>query len=223
MLVALLIAGFVVIRRRKGAEQDFGEPPLEPLAAAEPAPAPIAAPPAAEPAPANMREQARGELEFQPLSMRLSLVYATLRFRVTLKALTEIAPATLRGDMISAHGSLGQDEQLKPALDGLTVLGEVPRLSPGEGTEIEGEIQLPISAIKPVREGSISRFVPLVRLAFVDKGEAPDAPHLDLGCVFALGEAGKGDTLGPLRIDTGPREFRELAGREIEQGRRRAF
>ena len=199
--------------------------PASPLTAASPPSG--AARADASPVTTPRRPRASGELAFDPLSLRLSLVYATLRFRLGLTAVTEIPPAHLLGDMISAHGSLGRDAQLTPAIDAFARIAAIPRMAPGQSVTLSGELQLPLSAIRPVREGAGSFMIPLVRFAFLDDDEHAQAEHtlprLDLGCVFALGLPGDGRGLAPIRIDTGPREVSGLAANEIEAGRRRSL
>lgn len=210
-------------------------PPAAPLnvvtpTAAEPAVAPApaatnAASLAASPPPATgPRSRASGELIFDPIQMRLSLVYATLTFRFTLRAVTAIPPGLLHADMFAAHASYSQDEQLCPPLQAMPVLGRIPRMAAGQAVALEGELQLPLSAIRPVHEGNASFFVPLVRLAMrtdpASEDYDADLPHLELGCVFTIGLPSQTGVLAPLRMDTGPRDFSGLDVREIAAARR---
>ncbi|MBH0113995.1 hypothetical protein I5E68_13690 [Novosphingobium sp. YJ-S2-02] len=176
--------------------------------------------------------RASGELAFDPLSLRLSLVYATLRFRLQITAETEIPPARLLADMISAHGSLGKEAQLAPAVETLTEIGSISPLARGQSQIVTGELQIPLAAIRPVRDGNGAFMVPLVRLAFLDEEPSasqpaplptPGLPRLELGCVFAIGLPGEGRAIAPIRIDSGPREVGGLVAQEIEAGRRRSL
>jgi len=196
-----------------------GLPRPEPAVAASVA-KPIAVPhePASAATPANAN-RARGQIDFQPVAMRLSLVYATLQFRMMLTAGTEFPPGRVFGDMISAHGSLPQSHQLFPAVEKLALMHTFSRLSPGQTLEVKGEIRLPLNAIRPVQQGGASFMVPLVRVALLGDNE-PGLPHLELGCAFTIGLLTGGPALAPLRLDTGPRDFTGLSGREIEAARR---
>lgn len=236
---AALALAFLLMRRRSASatEEEAGieekpeqiELPVEP--APEPAPPvresippPIPAPAfararAAEPAPSSQAIRARGEIAFEPVAMRLSLVYATLQFRVRLTAQTEIPAGRLLADMISAHGSLPQSMQLAPPPEALGAIQAIAPLAPGQVQEMKGELQLPLNAIRPVHHDGASFMVPLVRLALLGSGD-PALPHLEIGCVFTVGIPGAGPALAPLRLDTGPREFTSLAAREIETARR---
>ncbi|MCJ1962392.1 hypothetical protein [Novosphingobium mangrovi (ex Hu et al. 2023)] len=247
LLALLLLGGFALARRksegRKVAPQPAPRPTPRPTPrpAAAPTPSPDVAPPAPTPAPtptpvpapppASNRPQAHGEIAFEAVSLRLSLVYASLRFRLSLRALTEIPPANLHADLTSAHGSASREEQLAPALESLPVIASLPGLREGEDIVREGELQLPLSAIRAVNEGSARFFVPLVRLALVADMAHPEAsaaqPELGLGLVFTVGQPGRAgadsptSALAPIRIDTGPRDMAVLDVREIAAGRRK--
>ncbi|WP_159981813.1 MULTISPECIES: hypothetical protein [unclassified Novosphingobium] len=179
-----------------------------PAKTAPAAPQPAFAPPPLAPA----EEQARAEIIFEPVSLRLSLVYATLQYRVAIAAVTDLPASQLLGDMIGAHGSMTPEEQLAPPVEVLTALKSVPPIAGGESVTLTGEVQLPLTAIRPLLQGTASFFVPLVRLSIL--GEA-----MALRRVYTVGIEGGGAGLSPLRLDTGPREHRELAAREVEAAR----
>lgn len=236
-VLAILILSFLLTRRRSQPAESGWDEPLqeESTVASEPVPMPTitAALPAAVPPPipvllsetlqiagnpAPELARARGQLDFQPVALRLSLVYATLQFRLLLTAQTEIPEGRLLGDMISAHGSLSQVAQLQPSPEELVPLQRIPRLAPGQVYEVKGDLRLPLNAIRPVKQGEASFMVPLVRLAMLGDGET--SPHLELGCVFTVGLPSNGPALAPIRLDTGPRDHARLAAREIEDARR---
>ncbi len=154
-------------------------------------------------------------VHFEPVSLRLSLVYATLQYRLTLSAPEAgiSQPWSVLGDMISAHASLSQAEQLAPDPSSLPLRHSLDGLAPGETRAFKGELQLPLNAIRVMRQGQASLFVPLVRLCLAD-GQG----HLERR-VFTLGVPGEGSGLAPIRLDTGPRDHAELAVREIEAAR----
>ena len=169
--------------------------------------------------PAQELARTRVSIAFRPLAMRLSLVYATLQFRLQLTAQTAIPEGRLLGDMISAHGSLSQAAQLSPPLEVLATLNPIPAMAPGQTYEIAGELRLALNAVRPVRQGNASFVAPLVRLALLGNGAATE-PHLELGCVFTVGIPGDGAGMTLLRLDTGPRDFISLSAREIGTAKR---
>lgn len=184
-------------------------PAPEPEAALPPPPLPTPAFSPARPAPA-LDDIA---LALDPVTMRLSLFYATLQYRVRLTATSSHPALKLTGDLISAHASLTREEQLAPQPENLLPLHSLPGLDPGEGVELKGEIQLPLTEIRALRQGNGSFLVPLARFCLV--GEDGTA----LRRVFTLGIPGNGAGLNPLRIDAGPRNFEPLAASEIEEAR----
>lgn len=152
------------------------------------------------------------DIAFEPLGLRLSLVYATLRYRLVLTALHDMPTGHVLGDMISAHGSLSPAEQLAPPPEMLTPLAPLPPMRAGERRERTGEMALPLSAIRAVRRGDASFLVPLVRLCLLREGAPP------MRRVFTLGLPGEGPGLAPLPLGA-PRNFEPLAAREVEQAR----
>lgn len=190
--------------------------PTEPKPATSPAETAPLRPlptPGFPPSPAPAAPRGGIAVDFEPVSIRLSLFYATLQYRISLKAAEACAPLELSGDLISAHGSFTQEEQLAPQPGDLSTLHTLPALAAGETAELKGEVQLPLSQIRALRRGGGSFLVPLARFCLA--GEDGTA----LRRVFTLGPAGGGAGIVPLRIDTGPRSFQPLRAREIEAAR----
>ena len=180
-----------------------------------PAQAPVAAAPV-PPAPApTLASTERAEVALETVLMRQSLVYATLVYRITLAAPANGIPAgaVIAADMISAHASLSQAEQLAPDPASVPIRHRFEALAPGETREVKGEIQLPLNAIRPLRQGNATLFVPLLRLFLA----LPDGSIERR--VFSLGLPGEGAGLAPVRIDTGPRDHAPIQSREIAGAR----
>lgn len=228
-LVLLALGAFAWNRRRRDAAHEAAEwdepeiaeelavapdaapvPPPAPIPVASVVPSPRFAPPPAPP-PAVATDEV--DFAFEPLALRLSLVYATLRYRLAITASADRAGAPLLGDMISAHATLSQAEQLAPPVEALAPLREVPPLRAGETQVLTGELMLPLGAIRPLRRGNASFLVPLVRLCL--PGAAGEE---GLRRVFTVGQP-TGAALAPLRTDTGPQTYDGLAAREVEAAR----
>ncbi|WP_395331086.1 hypothetical protein WBP06_01330 [Novosphingobium sp. BL-8H] len=195
--------------------------PMTPAAPATPLRAPVTPLPPkplvssiVSPRPAPVAVE-RAEVVFEPVLMRQSLVYATLVYRMTLTAPAEglAEGAVIAADMISAHASLSQAEQLAPDPTSVPPRHRFEPLAPGETREVKGEIQLPLNAIRPVRQGNAMLFVPLLRLFLA----LPDGSIERR--VFSLGLPGDGAGLAPVRIDTGPRDHAPIQAREIDGAR----
>lgn len=228
-LVAAIGAGLFLFRRRRreaalewdemaGPEStpDAGTPDLPPEAEPQVAPSPPRAQPLPLPAfppaaPTAIQDDI--SLTLEPGTMRLSLFYATLQYRLAVTAASPRPPLKVMGDLISAHASLTREEQLAPQPDSLPVLHSLPGLLPGEKIELKGEIQLPLTAIRALRQGGGAFLVPLVRFCLI----AEDGTALRR--VFTVGIPGNGAGLAPLRIDAGPRNFEPLAAGEVEAAR----
>lgn len=210
-------------REAPSAQQRVPQPrPASPVAAAASArPASAVAPkPLASPIVSPRRAPIAGEraqIAFEPVLMRQSLVYATLVYRMRLTAPAEGLPegAVIAADMIAAHASLSQAEQLAPDPTSVPPRHRFEPLAPGETREVKGEIQLPLNAIRPVRQGNAMLFVPLLRLFLA----LPDGSIERR--VFSLGLPGEGNGggLAPVRVDTGPRDHAPIQAREIDGAR----
>jgi hypothetical protein len=231
----LVAVGAIIafLRRRKDPEspnqdeaEEIASPAVEASTAPVPAPrvasvpvepVPIVPPPTADvPEPALAASSVT--LSFEPIGLRLSLVYATLQYRLTITAGDDLCAAKLLGDMIGAHASIPAEQQLAPALAALNQLKAVPPIAAGDTVALKGELQLPLSHIRPLQQGGASFFVPLVRLSLVNEDG-----DLTLRRVFTVGIDGGAAALSPLRLDTGPQEHRQLASREVEAARAYPF
>ncbi len=221
-LLALLALAFTVwrVRTSRNTVPVAGiERPSEPLARQTDLREP-ALTPEAEPAPELPKQQTTPikpdeplAVAFQPLSLALSMMNATLSYRISITpgAGIETEAMTIGADMIAAHASLPIGQQLADPAIMLPERHNGIALRAGESLELNGTITLPIAAIRPIRQGNAALFVPLVRLTFDNVGQAVDP------MTFVLGEDSKLQTgkLQPLRIDTGPRTVRQMIARRL--------
>lgn len=218
----VLLALFLILRRKGGNEEEALEEPFEPEAALEPEPqpgAPAAIAPRPEPAPSPPplpQPAARAlplEVRFEPRHLSRAMVNATLAYKLTLTNRSDEAfgPLRISGDMITAHASLSQQDQLAPADDALATIHEVPTLPAGASVTLSGELRLPIAAILPIHSGASRVFVPLARFRASAGNEASTA-H-----VFVVGQVGEqpGGALRPFVLDRGPGIERDLGQREL--------
>ncbi|MDE8650438.1 hypothetical protein [Novosphingobium album (ex Liu et al. 2023)] len=218
-LAALVLAtgGALAFRRRKKrgparASEAAPPTPSAPAALADPRRR-LPAAPAGSPAP-----DGAFALRLEPESLRLSLVYATLRYRLDLAGDGADGPLRVVADMIGAHASLDSRAQLAPDPQALDTRHEIPAPAAGETLALNGELRLPIEAIRPIRNGQSQFFVPLARFCVL----GPEGHRATR--VFTIGQPGAraDEPLGPIRLD-GPRLIQTLAAREIEAARRLAL
>lgn len=191
---------------------------------------PPVAPPAARP---KLPEPAFAHIDGsadQPLAIQLeaqnlncSLVYASLAYRLALtnQAQTETGPLRIFGDIISAHASLSQRDQL--SLVGAPKLHDLASIPPGESVTVSGQLRMAMAQITPIQQGRAPLFVPLARfqVAQADAVAAEaqsDAPATTR--VFVVGQAAEspGGGLRPFRLDQMPGTVRELDQRLVEPG-----
>jgi len=212
------LAAWLFARRRLSVRRPLefvpprAEPARDPAAApppreAEPAPAPAAA---ATPAPATSAEPL--ELVLDPLRFSVTLVNATLQYRLRLTnhSAAPLGPLAIAADMIAAHASLPEDAQLGRDGRGLELRHELPALAPGETVELKGDLRLPLAAVTPIRAGTATLLVPLVRLRVEGAGPAHTA-------ALVIGEqpASPDGPLRPFRLDQGPRIFAAVSQRAL--------
>ena len=182
--------------------------------------APVAPAPAAEPVPAAVGLGGQAplapagpvELDFAALRLSVSLVNATLQYRLTLvnRAAAACGPLAVGADMIAAHASLPEDAQLGRDGAGLAPRHRVPGLAPGESVELVGELRLPLASVTPIRAGAASLLVPLVRLRIEGAG-----PAQTVALVVGETPASPGAPLRPFRLDQGPRIFGAVSQRAL--------
>jgi hypothetical protein len=148
------------------------------------------------------------QLSLEPLRLSLTLMNATLAYRLEL-ANHGAAPLTglaIGADMIAAHASLSREEQLAgPRPGNGTAPQRIERLEPGETRVVEGEFRLPFPQIVPIRQGDAALLLPLARFRVEADGSAP------LVRTFVVGQPGQGSSLQPFRLDQGPRVYPRLA------------
>ena len=229
LIPALLAAGvagalaWLVLRRRRQAEAPADEPvsaSLIPEPDAEPAPvapafAPVDPAPTIAPAPLVSETMALAT-SFTPQAVRLSLVYATVQYRLEIAnaGQADLPELQIRADLASAHASIGTREQLAPAPEQIEVKHTLPALRPGESATVSGEVRVPLQQVRPLVKGTAQFFVPLVRFVILDTDGA------GVRRVFTLGPRDPGSSaLASVRLDAGPRNLRDLDAREIEAAR----
>ncbi len=153
-----------------------------------------------------------GPLSFalEARQLAISLAAATLTYRLTLtnSSKTALHGIAITGDMISAHASASQDEQLTPDGSALSPCHKIDYLAAGKSAQVIGELRLPLTMIKPIRRGDLALFVPLARLRI----EAAENGNGAIVKTALIGQRSPRPTAGlqPFRLDLGPRVYREV-------------
>lgn len=216
LLVGTIGSGLLLLyRRRREAEPQaafvppvIGERDKRPHPAAAPKPEVAPAPGERETAP--QRPTIRLELASAKLSA--SLVNATLSYRIVVDTLAELSDVSLHGEMTSAHASRAAAEQFSSSETPL--LHRLEGLPAGQEHVFAGDIRLPLAAITPIRHGTASLFVPLVR--FELRAICNGAPvRVRSAFVVGLEDGARDARLQPFRLDHGPRVYSHVATRPL--------
>lgn len=229
VLLALAAGGAIglFVRRRRGVEPEIAAPPIErPRVPPPPVPEQQKLPleldpqppqprPAPTPTPAALADGHEGPLSIaiEARQLSISLTAATLAYRVTLTntARTSLRDITISGDMISAHSSIPEQDQVANAAIALEERHRIERIPAGETTQLTGEFRLPFTSIRPIRQGGAALFVPLARLKAEAAGGG-NGPVVQTALVGQRAERAGGGLL-PFRLDLGPRIYREVTQR----------
>lgn len=181
---------------------------------AEPLPEPIPAAPIVVTA---TRAADTPAVSLEARRMSATLVNATLTYRLTITntGSEPLENMEIGGDMIAAHATRSTEEQLASGTTVLPGLHYVASLAPGESVTLGGDIRLPLAAIRPIRHGQASLFVPLAR--FSASWTCGDGARKSRASTFLVGQlpAGVSDRLQPFRLDLGPRMYGELGQRQL--------
>lgn len=210
-LLALIAAALLLRRRRRGEPAmvaDAETPPPVPLSPAEDMPAQTAAP---------RGERPRLDCSLEVTAARYSLMGATISYRLAVQNRGEQAADDILIRVLLANAGTAQQDMLDHFLDGSLGLAShfITALAPGEGQWLSGELRLPPEDIVPLHAGERALLVPLA--LFDLHYPLPDGTQGRLARSFLIGQAPAlaGDRLAPLRMDMGPRQFRNPAARAV--------
>lgn len=176
-----LLGGAALLRRRRGARPQGLAAPV----AARPA----AAPPAQEPP--------RVDPVLEITSATRSLMMFTLDYRLTVANRSELAVGDLAVaiELVCARASV---QPGAPRAGALPAPAHVTRIGPHQARSISGTVQLPLSAISPLRQGRTPLFVPLVHVTI----EAEGRPALHK--TFVIGTPSASGRVHPIALDQPP-------------------
>lgn len=216
LLVGTIGGGLLLLyrRRREHAPEATFVPPViagnDSRPRPEASPRPAVVPASSEREPVSQRPAVRLELASAKLSA--SLVNATLSYRLVVDTLSELADVSLHGEMTSAHASRAAAEQFSGSETPL--LHHLAGVPAGQEHVFAGDIRLPLAAITPIRHGTASLFVPLVR--FELRATCNGAPvRVRSAFVVGLEDGARDARLQPFRLDHGPRVYSHVATRPL--------
>jgi hypothetical protein len=246
LLAALLLAGGVgVFLWRRRPREALAGPQFDLFAAPEPQPAPepgvrwmpppspappqprepvaepSLAPPARPPSGGIVATRLRPSVEIgvRPLRCLVNDNQVTIEFELELfNAGTAPARAVL-AEASLLNASATQDEELaaffsRPSVSG----GSLDAIPPMKRMTMTSQVVAPRSAIQEYELGGHRSFVPVIAFNALyewsgGKGQTSSA--------YLVGRETNGDKLGPLRLDSGARDYRGLGARQLPTGVRR--
>jgi len=208
VLIGLLAAALALlkVRRRRRRSADASEASLSsrPLAKAEKA---EEAGQTAEPAAGFL------ELEAHVVTLARSVMNATISYRLTMsnRGNAPISEIRIGGDITTAHGRVPAAQQIADIEQMLPELHTLPRLDPGQKTTVQGELRLPLREVRPLRQGNVPIFVPLLRLTVRAADMEPRAHTYVIGSRPVQKDARP----HPFRLDEPPRSYAQLTTRAV--------
>lgn len=193
-LLALLGLGYVVSQRRRSAPPPEIERPVVASGGG-----------LAEPSDLHIRAEA--------IKLTRSVMNATLHYRVSLmnRSARALSNVDLGADIVSAHGGIPVEQQVASTSQPLEKRHTFDRIAPGQSVRYEGQITIPLSQARVIRQGNAALFVPLLRIRLDGASEEP----LVKTFVVGLGIPG-GGRVTPFRIDEGPRSYEPIAARALD-------
>ncbi len=190
--LAVLGAGLLVWRRRK--------PKVQRLAAPSASASGPAAARGAEGGQTTVPDLADLHLSLDITTATRSLMMFTLGYRLNIANRSGRAVSDVRvaAQLVCAR-AIGASA---PSAGAAQALGEVERIGPHQARSIAGELQLPLSAIQPLRQGTTPLFVPLVHVTIEAAGGEGGQPAVTK--TFVIGSPSAGGRVHPIKLDQPP-------------------
>jgi MYXO-CTERM domain-containing protein len=215
-LAALLaLLGFVMLRRRRDAFAGDGYVRERAARVPAPAPRPVPAPPPA-PVVVPSAPQPRIELDFQPDRMVLTPDKAEIHYRLTVRNAGDAAAADVRVVIDMFNAGTGQEAELAAFFAEQQLQGSDGgewRLAPGQEEKLQGVASMANANIRGIEVQGRRLFIPLVAFNFVC-GDGGDGKVQTAASYIVGREADPpGEKMGPFRLDTGPRVYRNVGQR----------
>jgi hypothetical protein len=199
-LLAAAGAGAAAFAWRRKREADAPPPEIAP---------PRAAPAATAAAPPLSSAGPKLSIEARAVRLSRSMMYATLSYEVhvTNRGSQPLEDVRLGADLVTAHARIPTDQQLADPLVPLAPVRSFERLDPGQSMQVEGELRLPVSQIRPIPHGKAVVYVPLLRVRAEAEGMSPVARTFVVG----MRPTGMSERLQPFRLDEMPQTYSPLS------------
>lgn len=151
------------------------------------------------------------KIEIEAVRLSRSLMAATLTYRMTVsnRSRAAIRHLAVEGDLASAHGQAPLAEQMATGATALSALHTLDHLGAGQSKSFTGDLRLELRHVRPIRQGQVPIYIPLLRL----KASAAQAGPRAYTFVVGKAPAMAGARLQPFRLDTPPQTFSEIGAR----------
>jgi hypothetical protein len=155
----------------------------------------------AAPDPAPTPELPRLDLTLDITGATRSVMMFTLQYRLNIanrsdRAVNDLALAV---QLVCARAGSSANA---PSPGAAQKLGAIARVGPQQSRSITGEVQLPLSAIQPLRQGSLPMFIPLLHITLAAGGAGQRA--LTRSFVVGTPSAGGAGRVHPIPLDQPP-------------------
>jgi hypothetical protein len=233
-LLAALLAGAGALyygnrhrlrRATAGDAMPFEEPrpAPEPLQRAAPPPPPAPARPVAAPPPeqpissripgmiVSTKLRPRLDIQFIPERLILDQERTTIRFATMLLNSGNAPALDVLVEAVMFNASATQDEEISAFFAHPQGRGDrIAELPPLQNMTFRSEVTLPTSSLRLFEIEGRKLFVPLVGFNALYRWSGKDAQTSES---FIVGIDTQSEKMGPFRIDSGPRQFRNVAAR----------
>jgi hypothetical protein len=181
LAVIAMLGGFAIWRRRRKPKMVRLAPPVD---AGDTA------------APANIDDAPRLDLTLEIVSATRSLMMFTLQYRLNIANRSDRAVTDLNAaiQLACARASVGA----APSVGAAQSTAGIARVGPQQARSITGEVQMPLSAIQPLRQGMTPLFVPLVHITLEGEGLHP------INRSFVIGPPSASGRVHPILLDAPP-------------------
>lgn len=170
----------------------------------------LAPPPPGMEGTASVPALPRLDLSMEVTGATRSLMMFTLSYRLTLANRTDSAVSDLRVAVQLACAR--RNESNAPSPGAAQQLAQVERVGPHQSRSIAGEVQLPLSAITPLRQGSVSLFIPLLHLTIEGEGQQALTRSFVIGTPSTASAA----RLHPIALGTPPGSIPGLRAQAVD-------
>ena len=129
-----------------------------------------------------------------------SVMMFTVHYRLNIanRSARAVADTRVAVQMVCARASANSPGANAASVGAEQALGETPRIGPHQARSIIGEVQMPLSAIQPLRQGTTPLFVPLIHVTI----EAEGQPALTR--TFVIGTPSASGRVHPIQLDQPP-------------------